>query len=52
MTRPELTDEDVRELIERARDATRALIHGDVRGYFDVGSCLGVGVGVTPCSQT
>ena len=34
MTRPESTDEDVRELVERVREATGALMQGDVRRYF------------------
>jgi ketosteroid isomerase-like protein len=29
-----VTDDDLNELVERVRDATRALIQGDVRGYF------------------
>jgi ketosteroid isomerase-like protein len=34
MTRPEVTEEDVRELVERVREATGALMQGDVRRYF------------------
>jgi ketosteroid isomerase-like protein len=34
MTRRDITDEDLNELVERVRAATRALIEGDVRGYF------------------
>ena len=34
MTRPESTDADVRELVERVREATGALMQGDVRRYF------------------
>jgi ketosteroid isomerase-like protein len=33
-TRRRVTDEDLEGLVERARAATRALIQGDVRGYF------------------
>jgi hypothetical protein len=34
VTRTDITGEDVDELVERVRGATRALIQGDVRGYF------------------
>lgn len=34
MTRAEITDEDLNELVERVREATRALIQGDVRRYI------------------
>jgi len=34
MTHPEITDDDLGKLIERAREAAGALIQGDVRRYF------------------
>jgi ketosteroid isomerase-like protein len=34
VTRTRVTDEDLQELVERVREATRALIQGDVRGYI------------------
>ncbi len=34
MTRPEGTDDDLSELVERVREATGALMQGDVRRYF------------------
>ena len=34
MTRPEITEEDLGKLVERVRDATGALMQGDVRRYF------------------
>ena len=34
MTRPEITAEDLSKLVERVRDATGALIQGDVRRYL------------------
>ena len=34
MTRPEITEEDLGKLVERVREATGALIQGDVRRYF------------------
>lgn len=34
MSLPDDLEADVRELVERAREATQALIHGDVRRYF------------------
>jgi ketosteroid isomerase-like protein len=34
MTRPESSVDDVQELVERVRKATRALMQGDVRRYF------------------
>jgi ketosteroid isomerase-like protein len=36
MTRLQIPDDDVRALVERARAATRALIQGDIRLYFDL----------------
>jgi ketosteroid isomerase-like protein len=34
MNHPELTDDDLGELVERVREATGALMQGDVRRYF------------------
>ena len=34
MTRTGITEEDLQELVERVREATRALIQGDVRRYI------------------
>src|SRR5919108_5922228 len=34
VTDPNITDEDLQALVERVREATRALIQGDVRGYI------------------
>lgn len=34
MSRPEITDEELGRLVERVRDATGALIRGDVRRYL------------------
>ena len=34
MTHPEINDEDVRKLVQRVREATGALMQGDVRRYF------------------
>jgi ketosteroid isomerase-like protein len=34
MTHPDITDDDVGKLIERVREAARALIQGEVRRYF------------------
>jgi ketosteroid isomerase-like protein len=34
MTHPDLTDEDMRKLVGRVREATGALMQGDVRRYF------------------
>jgi ketosteroid isomerase-like protein len=34
MTRPEATEDDLRELVERVQEATKALMQGDVRRYF------------------
>ncbi len=34
MTQPDVTDEDLRELVERVREATGALMQGDVRRYL------------------
>ena len=34
MTHPDITDDDLGKLIERAREAAGALIQGDVRRYF------------------
>ena len=34
MTPPEVTEDDLRELLERVREATRTLMQGDVRRYF------------------
>ena len=34
MTHPDLTEEDLRELVERVREASAALMHGDVRSYL------------------
>jgi ketosteroid isomerase-like protein len=36
MQRLESTDDDVRELVERVREATAALMRGDVRRYFEL----------------
>jgi len=34
MTHPHITDDEVAELVERVREAARALMQGDVRRYF------------------
>jgi ketosteroid isomerase-like protein len=34
MTHPEINDEELGELVERVREATRGLMQGDVRRYF------------------
>ena len=34
MTHPDITDDEVAELVERVREAARALMQGDVRRYF------------------
>jgi ketosteroid isomerase-like protein len=34
MNHPDLTDDDLRSLVERVREATGALMQGDVRRYF------------------
>jgi ketosteroid isomerase-like protein len=34
MTHPDITDDDLGKLVERVREATAALIRGDVRRYF------------------
>jgi len=34
MTHPDITDDEVAGLVERAREAARALMQGDVRRYF------------------
>jgi ketosteroid isomerase-like protein len=34
MTRPDVTEDDLRELVARVRDATKTLMQGDVRRYF------------------
>jgi ketosteroid isomerase-like protein len=34
MTDPEITDDDLRRLVERVREAAEALMQGDVRRYF------------------
>jgi len=34
MTHPHITDDEVAELVERVREAARALMKGDVRRYF------------------
>ena len=36
MTEPESSDADVQELVERVREATRTLMEGDVRRYFEL----------------
>src|SRR5262249_8757085 len=36
MTRPEVTEDDVGELVERVREATGALMRGDARRYFEL----------------
>jgi ketosteroid isomerase-like protein len=36
VTEPESSDADVQELVQRVREATRALMHGDVRRYFEL----------------
>jgi ketosteroid isomerase-like protein len=36
VTARDRSDKDVEELVERVREATRALMHGDVRRYFEL----------------
>ncbi len=36
MTHPESTDDELGELVERVREAARALMRGDVRRYFEL----------------